>query len=262
MAGDQAKGTGVLARVNHVVGVATTSAIAIAVILLTGVGVVAVIGRNGSAATWSRWSSVGQAFGVLSSVFSGLAVAVLVVTSWIQIQEIRKQRTEVAAWQASLQRTQGELYRSAEADLRKLHVELVKMAIQDDELATVWPSFGPEIGVARNRQYLYANLLLQHTRLQVRVGDIGPAQMQTSLRYLFKNPIMRRYWKDTADSRSGILVPGTPEYVFDHEADKICREYDAVLYCATSQFPSGSDAAGCGGDTGGPEGPESSAQAA
>ena len=49
----------------------------------------------------------------------------------------------------------NELRRSAEADLRMLHMELIKMSIADPQLAEVWPEFTPNLSPGQNRQYLY-----------------------------------------------------------------------------------------------------------
>jgi hypothetical protein len=48
-----------------------------AVVVTAGVGMVAFLGERGDAATWKRWSEVGQAFGVVNSVVAALAVAAL-----------------------------------------------------------------------------------------------------------------------------------------------------------------------------------------
>ena len=68
---------------------------------------------------------------------SGLAVAALVITFWLQLQELKAQRTELCQQRELLGNAQAALHRSAEADLRALHGNLTKMAIDDEDLAEV-----------------------------------------------------------------------------------------------------------------------------
>lgn len=76
--------------------------------LLAGVGLAAVLGERGRVADWSKWSDVGQTFGVLSSLFSGLALVAVVVISQMQFRELQEQRE-------LLMRSHSELQRAAEA---------------------------------------------------------------------------------------------------------------------------------------------------
>jgi len=128
------------------------------------------------------------------------------------------------------------LRRSAEANVRMLHLRLIGMAIDDQSLATVWPSSSPEVSPERHRQYLYANLIIQHARVQRTIGDYSDEEAVSNLRYLFTSPVIREFWRSTEDSRRRLLVPGTAEFSFDERADAICRDYEAVL----SQLQQGS----------------------
>jgi hypothetical protein len=42
--------------------------------------------------------------------------------------------------------------------MRQLHTDLIKMAIEDPELQSVWPDIAP--GVAGSKKDLYCNLIL------------------------------------------------------------------------------------------------------
>jgi hypothetical protein len=98
----------------------------------------------------------------------------------------------------------------AEADLRALHTNLMKMAMDDNDLAEVWPALRPGLRPRRNRQYLYANLIVQHAWLNIRIHEYTEAEMRNNLRYLFDSPVMREYWAATHAHRARLLVPGTP----------------------------------------------------
>jgi len=226
---------GPLARAARLVKWTVVTITFLGLVLLAGVGIVALLGRDGSDRTWSRWGNVGDAFGALNSLLSGLAVAAIVVTFLVQFQELKVQRTDLARQRDSLNRAESELRRSAEAKLRMLHVDLMKMAMDDTSLAEVWPPLAPRLSHEENKQYFYANLILQHAWLQLRINVYTEAEMHSYLRYVFTSPIMREYWQISMRSRNRILVPGTAEFLFNEAADAICREYEDVLTCARPQ---------------------------
>jgi multisubunit Na+/H+ antiporter MnhC subunit len=208
------------------------SIVFIGIVLLTGVGMVAVVARNGTSDAWGRWSSVGQAFGVLTAVISGFAVAALVVTFWMQLRELKAQRLELAQQRELLSEAKSALHKTAETGFRTVHIDLIKLAMADPTLAAVWPPLKPGLSEERTTQYLYANLLIQQTWHMLRSGAYTEAEMQGNLRYLFRNPLIREYWRISAESRSTVLVPDTAEFAWNRIADEICIEYENVLACA------------------------------
>ena len=213
-----------LARLTHLLKWVAISVAAVGGVLAAGLVLVAVVAQTGSTDTWSRWSNAGQAFGVLTAVFSGFALAALVVTFGMQLHELKAQRLELCQQRELLGQAQSALQRSAEADLRTLHANLMKMAMDDTDLAEVWPALQPGLRPRRNRQYLYANLIVQHLWLNVQIGQLTPAEMGNQLRHVFGSPLMREYWAATQASRTQLHVPGTPEFAFNEIADEIFLE--------------------------------------
>lgn len=196
--------------------------------LLSGVGVAALLEKAGGSGRWVVWGNIGESFGALNSIFSGFALAALVVTFWIQFQEMRIQRSDLVDQRDIVERSQTELRRNAEASLRLLHLEIIKLSINDESLANVWPTFTPGLPFEKNRQYLYANVIFQYLALGNSLGHAGDAEIQANLRYMFTSSIMRDYWRAAAGARS-TLIPGTAAYEFAGMADETCREYEAVL---------------------------------
>ncbi len=222
-------GTGTQQRTGALVRAAKVfllSAIFVSVILLAGVGMVAMVANAWSTETWSRWSNAGQAFGVLTAVVSGLAVVALVVTFWLQLQELKAQRLELCQQRELVSNAQAALQRSAAAHLSAQHSGLIRMAIEDHELAEVWPALQPGLTPTLNRQFLYANLMIQHVWLKHRVKDYTEAELRSTLRYFFGSPVMREYWLAVQGPRARVLVPGTDEFRFDEIAREVFREYE------------------------------------
>jgi hypothetical protein len=200
----------------------------IMVILLLGLGAVAVLQSTGSQDGWSARANIGDSFGVVNAIVSGLALAALIVTLWLQSRELSLQRAELALQRDSLNQSRVELYRSAEASLRMLHVDLIRMSIDDPSLAEVWPPLHPGAPHEKERQFLYANLIYQYMWLGLRISDYSEEEVQNRLRYMFTSPLMREYWRAASRARMS-LVPGTQEYLFAEAADRICNEYEDLL---------------------------------
>lgn len=204
------------------------STLVVLTILMLGLGAVALLQRLDTSNGWADRANVGDSFGVVNAIVSGLALAALIVTLWLQSRELALQRAELGMQRESLNQSRVELYRSAEASLRMLHVDLIRMSIDDPSLAAVWPSLDPTVSYEKERQYLYANLIYQHMWLSLRISDYTDEQVQNRLRYIFTSSIMREYWRAAAKARMS-LVPGTDEYVFAEAADRICGEYEDLL---------------------------------
>ena len=160
-----------------------------------------------------------------------MAVAALVITWTLQSRDMQAQRAELELQRTALKGAETALTRSAYVDVRRLHVSLARMALQNPALAEVWPvSAGTD---ARTQgQYMYANLLLQHVWLQHTAGIATREEMMSNLRYFFASPKMRAYWRDTTASRETIYVEDTEERGLAAAADEIWREYEAVLACS------------------------------
>ncbi|CAL9571454.1 hypothetical protein SUDANB60_04829 [Streptomyces sp. enrichment culture] len=106
-------------------------------------------------------SALGDYFGGVNAVFSGLALLLLVTALFFQQRELRSQREELALQRQELVASREELRRSAEATLRGLHVQLTEMAMADPSLAEVWNDL-PRMPADTLRQYLFANLAFSH----------------------------------------------------------------------------------------------------
>jgi hypothetical protein len=205
----------------------------ILVILVIGLGAASVLQKMGTPDGWAARADVGDSFGVMNAIVSGLALAALVATLWLQSRELALQRTELAMQRKSLNQSREELHRSAEASLRALHVDIIKMSIDDPTLAAVWPPLDASISREKERQYLYANLIYQHLWLNLRIGDCTQEQVENRLRYLFTSPIVREYWRLASKARMS-LQPGSDEYRFAETAERICTEYEDLLAIAHS----------------------------
>jgi hypothetical protein len=171
--------------------------------VIVGVAAAAALGQRGSAANWRLWSDVGQTFGVLSSIIGALTLAVVVTTARAQFWDLR---------------------RNAAANLSILHLDLMKMSINEPELAKVWPPPHSDVSSRQNRQYLYANMIYQFHWTALKLDAATDEEVIGSMTYLFTSPVMRDYWEGAREARAS-LPPSSPEAAFTRRLDEICRAY-------------------------------------
>jgi hypothetical protein len=204
-------------------------AVLVMIVVLVGLGVlvVAVATGIGDAASWDRWADVGDSFGVLNGVLSGLAFAALIITLWIQFRELTLQRAELRMQRDAIEKSGNELRRSADANLRMLHFELLKMSISDPLLAKVWPHPVEDEDDDHRRQLLYANLIFQHVSLTIVIADLTDLQIAETVRYLFASPIMREYWSVSASVRKRSEVPDSDAWRIGRICDEVLRDVEA-----------------------------------
>ncbi|MEV6850416.1 DUF6082 family protein [Actinoplanes sp. NPDC051411] len=195
--------------------------------LLAGVGVAVVLSGQVASDQWNRLSDVGQTFGALSSIISGLAFAALVVTARIQFRDMQQNRLEIRQQVEFMARSQSELHRTAELHHVEILLRILKMSIDDPVLAEVWPEYEPGLSEEKNRQYLYANIIYQFNWASSQMNEFTEDQVLDNMRYLFTSRLMRDYWAATARGRKS-LRPGSEEYEFSRHVDEICREFEHV----------------------------------
>ncbi len=177
--------------------------------------------------TWIGWANIGESFGVLNGVLSGMAFVALVATLWVQYRELSAQRAELRMQRDAIERSGSELRRSADAEMRRLHIELLKMSIEDPALARVWPDPAVESD-ERRRQLMYANLVFQHLALSMLMGEYPDDRIRETLRYVFESELMREYWISSAAVRSRTQVPGSDPWRIARIGDEVCREYQSA----------------------------------
>lgn len=199
--------------------------------LLAGVGLAVAVSGQVDGEQWNRLSDVGQTFGALSALISGLALGVVVVTARMQFRDMRHGRAELQRQMELLSRNQSELHRTAEVSHLDLLLKILKMSIDDPTLAEVWPEYEPGLSEERNRQYLYANIIYQFNRASTQMNRYSDEQVLEHMRYLFTSPLMRDYWIAATRARK-TLQPGSREYEFSQRVDALCHEYDNVAASA------------------------------
>ncbi|WP_377269037.1 DUF6082 family protein [Peterkaempfera sp. SMS 1(5)a] len=179
-------------------------------------------GNGGPAAAAAR-GSAGQYFEAAGAVFSGLALLLVVAGVSLQRQELRMQRQELALQRAEMTDSCTQLRRSAESQIRALHVDLLKMAIHDPELARVWPDYDPGLPHSTVRKHLYSNLIFAHMVMVGRMEGVDDDTLRSSLRIIARSADFRAYWSASSTSRN-MLPADSEERRFGRLVDEAIAE--------------------------------------
>lgn len=215
-----------MARSREVGGIAALLVIGVTAVLVLTAAVAVALGKlmvTLASPSGPGQDSAASTFMAANAAFSGLALAAVLVTFGVQQRKARHQRRELSLQRRELARTHAQLYRSAEADLRALHVELLKIGIDHPELIDVWPGYEgtPE---DQARELLYSNLIFSHFLLIYRLENWPLPELQGHLRVLVESRKFRRYWQFTEPHRR-LLPPDGDERRFGTFVDAALDEY-------------------------------------
>jgi hypothetical protein len=161
--------------------------------------------------TLNRWSEIGQALSPVGVFFSGVAFIGIAVTLFIQRRELQNQREELGM-------TVQEQARSSEVTLRQLHTDIIKMAIDDPDLLTVWPRITP--GIADTKRDLYCNLILNLQKVAYEAGTIELTELRSALAYLMTSHDMYLFWQKGRAARLRVTAGDPAEDFFTSEVDQ------------------------------------------
>ncbi len=145
-------------------------------------------------------SHFGDMFGAVNALFSGLALAGVIYTIYLQRNELKLQRDELR-----LQRE--EVSKMASGQIRHLHISLLTLAIEKDELSEVWTGKGNEKPSFSQRTY--ANLILSHWEMMYSEGLLSPEQTKILLiKYFKRSRYFRILWEETFEFREAMASLG------------------------------------------------------
>lgn len=136
---------------------------------------------------WRRLSEIGQTYGAVSVLLSAMTLGGIAVSLVLQS-------------------------RSARLDLEQgphvIHMDLLKMALEDPDLMACWG--GVETDKARmpnRRQYLYMNMIVSFWEMTLEVGNKREAQLKVAADGLFSGPLGRAFWQENRLVREADTKP-------------------------------------------------------
>jgi hypothetical protein len=174
-----------------------------------------------------RWSEIGQALSPVGIFFSGIAFIGVAVALLIQQRELRNQHVEISI-------ARDEQARASEVVMRQLHTDLIKMAIEDSELLTVWPDMAP--GIAGSKKDQYCNLILNLQKVAYETHTIELAELRGALHFLMTSRDMYLFWKKARTARVAVTGGDEGEDFFTSEVDRAFNACSAPPRRATDRF--------------------------
>ncbi|MEI5098061.1 DUF6082 family protein [Streptomyces sp. PmtG] len=131
----------------------------------------------------------------------------------MQQRELRLQRQELAHQREELTASRAELRRSAEADMRALHVQLTEIVMNDPDLAQVWDDL-PRESTTELRQDLFSNLAFSHFVLALSWGTFSEDDLIVHASNLLSSPAFLRYWNATRARKSQLSADSAEGRMF------------------------------------------------
>jgi hypothetical protein len=125
---------------------------------------------------WQTLSNVGQAYGVISAVLSGLALCGVVASVTLQWRQAVWARTTSA---------------------RERHFELMKLMLEDPDLSHL---LRPGETGQEHRRKLVNNLWASHWLLLWDVGEVDAQFLRAAFANLFTDAAARDWWRETGPS--------------------------------------------------------------
>lgn len=163
----------------------------------------------------NQWSQIGVALSPVGIFFSGAAFIGIAVTLFMQRRELQNQRVELSL-------TREEHARNSEFVIRRLHTDVIKMAIEDPELREVWPDVLP--GVPETKKDRYCNLILNLQKVAYETHAIELAELRGALRYLMASRDMYLFWEKSRAARIGVTGGDEGEDIFTAAVDRAFEE--------------------------------------
>ncbi|GIH77519.1 DUF6082 family protein [Planobispora longispora] len=161
----------------------TTALFLVVIVLVSGLVAVSplALGALGAQADdWEHLSLIGQTYGAASTLLSVLALVGVAVSLVLQAREAKSDR---------------------EQTLRMLHVDLMKMAMEDPLYRRAWGPFFDSEDPDAPREHMYVNLIISQWSMEYELGAITEDHLRSISRLLFSGPAGRRYWTNVRGLR-------------------------------------------------------------
>lgn len=152
---------------------------------------------------------ISTALGLFSALFSGFAAFGLLYTIDLQRNALNLQDQDVK---------QG-----AAMQVRILHLELLKLAIADQELEKVWSGSSAKL---TGKQSMYTNLILSHWETMFTTGLLTNAQLNNLLAERMHGLVLQFWNRHRASRKQHAIIAGDKHLEFHRLVDEA---YETVV---------------------------------
>ncbi|MBV9729064.1 MAG: hypothetical protein JO309_06580 [Pseudonocardiales bacterium] len=146
----------------------------LAVMALVVLSPLALSGLDGNIirADWYRLSNIGSTYGAVSAIIAAIALVGVATSLIIQSREAKATRTSA---------------------LRNLHVDLLRMAMEDPAYMECWGTYLTD-SFEGERQYAYVNLIINHWYSMYELDECTDAILLAMAAELFSSAPGRHFW--------------------------------------------------------------------
>jgi hypothetical protein len=131
-------------------------------------------------ADWERLSYIGQTYAPASAILSMLALGGVALSLLLQGRETKATREQAQ---------------------RGLHVDLIKIALDDPLYLSRWGPFSGSTNVDDRRRHMYTNPMISHWQMMWEVGGLHEKHLRVLAEELFAGENGRHFWSLTGDVR-------------------------------------------------------------
>ncbi|GAA4241080.1 hypothetical protein GCM10022254_68500 [Actinomadura meridiana] len=147
---------------------------------LVGASPIALDVFRGDAARWERLSFIGQTYGAASALLSAFALIGITVTLVLQARDTKVNR---------------------EHGQRLVHLELLKMAMENPTYRRAWGPVAPGRDPETDRQQIYLNLIFSSWQMSFELKTMDERLLRTVTSTLFRGEPGRRFWAGAREAR-------------------------------------------------------------
>jgi hypothetical protein len=159
---------------------------ALVVVALIGVGALAtapilLTAIRGQSKDWSELSDIATTYGAAAALLSVLALAGVAVSLVFQARETKASRDQA---------------------LRTLHVDLLRMAMDNEVYRRCWGDFFDSTDPDEQRAQMYVNMIFSHWEMMFELNALSEVALREAAGIVLAGPDGRRFWAGSRDIRA------------------------------------------------------------
>ena len=128
-------------------------------------------------ANWPELSSIGQTYGAISALISGIALAGIAISLFLQSRELNLMREQI---------------------FRDYHFDLVRFSIENPSFISSW-GYAPSAGLSLEdiRRVGYTNMIVSFWSSSYLTGHLDESELRRNCSQMFQGEVGRSYWEDS-----------------------------------------------------------------
>ena len=128
-------------------------------------------------ADWPELSSIGQTYGAISALISGVALAGIATSLFLQSRELNLMREQI---------------------FRDYHFDLVRFSIENPSFISSW-GYAPSVGLSLEdiRRVGYTNMIVSFWSTSYITGRLDESELRRNCSQMFQGEAGRSYWEDS-----------------------------------------------------------------